>query len=237
MPLQRIKGLRLMFLGAPGVGKGTYAQRLVQQTAMPYFSSGDLLRREVASGTELGKSIKTKMDAGQFVEDHIVEGMVLREVQTASAAPSRGFLLDGYPRNLEQARRLEERGLPIDYVVNLRQPQEVIVAKLASRRVCPTCGFNYNYANIKVGAIVMEPLVPQKEKVCDKCGYEGDLHTRDDDHEHIIRSRLEKYERDTRPLEDFYGERGMLVHFDVHGGAKKYLPVLVDQLAALQPRS
>lgn len=227
----KVAQLRLMFLGAPGVGKGTYAQRLTHQLAMPYISSGDLLRSEVASGSSVGAGIKRLIDAGEFVPDAMVESLVKQQLARYNA--DSGYVLDGYPRNLTQAKNFD---VPIDWVVNLRQPHSVIVAKLSSRRVCPKCGMNYNYANINEAGIVMEPLVPLREGVCDKCGHTDGFVARADDDAATVRKRLQTYDEVTKPLEAYYEARGMLTSFDVLGGAKQYLPMLIDHLATLERR-
>ena len=261
LPVQHaaVRNLRLMFLGAPGVGKGTYAQRLVKLVGIPYVSSGDLLRAAAAKGTERGQEIKKLIGAGAFVPDSIIEAMVLDAITAATSgsqqhaapssststcattaildAPPRGYLLDGFPRNLHQAKSLDAKGLQLDWVINLRQPHHVIVEKLSERRICPKCGFNYNGANINTECgIVMTPLLPKVANECDHCDHSGDFHTREDDAAHTVQARLETYEKVTRPLEDYYGEQGKLVHFDVLGGASKFLPKLLDTLGNLERR-
>mmetsp|Transcript_44143 Transcript_44143/g.136259 ORF Transcript_44143/g.136259 Transcript_44143/m.136259 type:complete len:249 (-) Transcript_44143:194-940(-) len=245
-----VRHLRVMFLGAPGVGKGTYAQRLVKQVGIPYVASGDLLRAEAAKPTPRGQEIKKLIEAGAFVPDATVEAMVLDAVRAAAAnasspaatkseqqqQPATGYLLDGFPRNLAQAQSLDSKGLELDWVVNLRQPYEVIVEKLSCRRICPQCGFNYNAANINTAGIVMSPLLPKVANECDHCSFEGEFVARADDSADTVRARLEKYERETRPLEDYYGSQGKLVHFDVLGGASKYLPKLMQTLEDLPDR-
>jgi adenylate kinase len=229
-----IRNLRLMFLGAPGVGKGTYAARMTDMLQMPYVSSGDLLRAEVAAGTPRGLEIKGLIDQGEFVSDAIVEAMVMDKVRKFDTAS--GFLLDGFPRNHNQAHSIEQSGLKLDWVINLHQPASVIITKLASRRVCPTCGFTYNYAKIDEAGIKMDPLVPKVPNTCDHCGYVGEFKARKDDREDIVRHRLEQYDEETKPLESYYEGRGLLVHFNVLGGAKTYMPRLLDVLGNLKRR-
>lgn len=224
--------LRLLFIGAPGVGKGTYASRVADATGLVHVSSGDLLRAEVARGAEspIGAQIKEKIDNGLFVPDALISEMISKHIQHAtSKSSSKGFILDGYPRNLAQAKFVQESGvIKIDRVYNLRQPHHVILAKMSSRRSCADCGFGYNYANINEGGIKMDPLVPKVDGVCDKCGSTKPFVTRPDDAYETVKRRLEIYKDVTTPLEAYYSSLGILHHFDVLGGAKQFLPQLLQ---------
>jgi adenylate kinase len=193
--------MRLIFLGAPGAGKGTYAAQLSQQLGIPTLSTGDLLRANVKQGTSLGQEAKGYMDRGGLVPDELVTRMLAQRLDQADTAP--GFILDGFPRTLTQAESLEkllaERGLRLDSVVNIDVPREIIIRRLTGRRMCPGCGANYN---------VNTNLRPKVEGICDKCG--SRLVVRADDNEATISNRLQVYESQTAPLIEHYRRAGLL---------------------------
>ncbi|HLF10585.1 MAG TPA: adenylate kinase [Gammaproteobacteria bacterium] len=192
--------MRIVMLGAPGSGKGTQAQRLQADHALPQVSTGDLLRRAVAEKTELGLKAKAAMDAGELVSDQIVLGMIKERVSRSDAA--NGFVLDGYPRNRAQAEDLErvlaELGTQLDVAVLMDVDFDILMKRLTGRRTCSKTG--------KVLNIHFSP--PQELDACRKAG--GELLQRDDDNEDTIRNRLQVYERQTAPLIDYYKGRGLL---------------------------
>lgn len=192
--------MRIILLGAPGSGKGTQAQKLVEREGIPQVSTGDLLRDAVARGTELGKQAKVAMDAGELVSDDIVLGMIRERLAKPDA--EKGFILDGFPRNLAQAESLdgvlEEIGAPLDAAVLMDVDFEVLLKRLTGRRTCSGCGRVYN--------VYFFP--PQTDGVCDGCG--GELIQRADDNEETIGQRLKVYESQTAPLVAFYEDRGKL---------------------------
>lgn len=192
--------MRIILLGAPGSGKGTQAQRLVQQYHIPQVSTGDLLREAVANGTELGMKAKTAMDAGELVSDDIVLGMIRERLARPDAQS--GFILDGFPRNLAQAEALdgvlEELGAPLDAAVLMDVDFDVLLKRLTGRRTCGECGRVYN----------VYYFPPSSEGVCDACG--GVLVHRADDNEETITQRLKVYEGQTSPLVSFYEDRAKL---------------------------
>jgi len=200
--------LNLVLLGAPGSGKGTQAQRIAPAFGLPHISTGDILRAAVKAGTELGAAAKRYMDAGELVPDQVVIGIIRERLAEPDAA--RGFMLDGFPRTLEQARALDEmldqagRGLSMVLLIDV--PEEELVQRLAGRRACRQCGRGYN--------VVFDP--PRAEGVCDVCG--GELFQRDDDNEETVRNRLEVYRAQTAPLIDYYGQKGILE--TVYGGGR-----------------
>jgi len=190
--------MRIVLLGAPGSGKGTQAQRLQAKFGVPQISSGDLLRDAVKRQTELGLKAKAAMEAGQLVSDEIVLGLIRERLMQADAA--NGFILDGFPRNSEQATALSallnEIGQPLEAVLLLDVKPAAVIARLAGRRVCKSCG--------KVFSISALPANGN----CDNCG--GELYQRSDDKEDVIAKRLEVYQSQTRPLVDHYKQIGLL---------------------------
>jgi len=192
--------VRLVFLGAPGAGKGTQAKKLVEKYGIPQISTGDLLRAAVAQGTALGKEAKSYMDRGELVPDQVVLGMVKERLSQDDC--KKGFILDGFPRNVAQAEALDkmlaEMNIPLDLALNIDVPFEDLMKRLTGRRTCKSCGQMYN--------IYYSP--PKVEGKCDKCG--GDLFQRDDDKEETIKKRLDVYKAQTEPLIDYYSKKGIL---------------------------
>ena len=191
--------MRIVLLGAPGSGKGTQAQRLQAKYGVPQVSSGDLLRDAVARGTELGRKAKSVMDAGQLVSDDIVLGLIRDRLRKPDAAG--GFILDGFPRNIDQANSLnallKELGQPIDAVLQLDVRRETLMQRLAGRRTCPTCGTVYNIHSLPPGV-----------STCSKDG--AQLYQRPDDKEDVVAKRLEVYQTQTQPLVEHYTKLGLL---------------------------
>lgn len=192
--------MRIVMLGAPGSGKGTQGKRLSEKYHIPQISTGDLLRAAVADGSPLGVKAKAAMDTGLLVPDEIVLGMI--EERLSEDDVNRGFILDGFPRNLEQAKVLDELlrgvGQPIDLVIHFEVDFDTIIQRLAGRRVCESCGATYN--------IYSSP--PRFEDRCDECG--GDLKHRGDDKEETIANRLRVYELQTAPVIEYYRIRNLL---------------------------
>lgn len=191
--------MRIVLLGAPGSGKGTQAQRLQAKYGVPQVSSGDLLRDSVARGTELGRKAKAVMEAGQLVSDDIVLGLIRDRLGKPDAA--RGFILDGFPRNIDQANSLnallKDLRQPIDAVLLLDVRRETLMQRLAGRRTCPTCGSVYNVHSMPPGA-----------NTCSKDG--AQLYQRPDDKEEVVGKRLEVYQTQTQPLIEHYSKLGLL---------------------------
>jgi len=206
--------LFMALMGAPGVGKGTFANKLGPHFGIPNISTGDLIREEIKRGSELGKRLKAITDRGELVGDDIMSEML--RARLAKPDCGKGFLLDGYPRRVSQAESLE-RIQPLDLVLNITLREDVLVEKISSRRVCNQCGANYNIANIQQGEINMPPLLPKVAGVCDKCGGK-ELVQRSDDTVATVRERLGVYKAQTLPLIQFYGQRNLLLNFDVKKG-------------------
>lgn len=187
--------MRLILLGPPGAGKGTQAQRLVRSLGIPQLSTGDMLRKAVAEGTEVGRKAKSVMDAGQLVSDEIVNQIVSARIDEPDCA--NGFILDGYPRTLVQAdaveKMLSDKGLGLDAVIELKVDDEALVDRIAGRYTCAKCGAGYHDTNLK----------PKTEGVCDQCG-STEFKRRADDRPDTVKARLWSYYKDTAPLIGYY---------------------------------
>ena len=188
--------MNLILLGAPGAGKGTQAEKLVNKLSIPAISTGNMLREAIANGTDLGKEAKKYMDEGNLVPDELILGIVAERVAQPDCV--NGFILDGVPRTLAQAEALEEKGVRIDHVISIEVDDAAIEGRMTGRRVCAKCGASYH--------IVANP--PKTEGVCDSCG--GELIIRKDDKPETVRHRLEVYHASTEVLKDFYGKLGRL---------------------------
>lgn len=187
--------MRLVLLGPPGSGKGTQGAKLALTLGVPRISTGDILRRNVAAGTDLGKRAKAFMESGGLVPDDLVIAMTAERLKEPDAR--NGFILDGFPRTIAQAEALSKL-TRLDAVVNLFLEPEELVKRSAGRRVCPNCESVYH--------LLSNP--PRKAGICDKCG--SALVTRPDDREDVVRTRIETYEKQTAPLVQYYRERGLL---------------------------
>jgi len=200
--------MRIVLLGAPGSGKGTQAQRLVQRFGLPQVSTGDLLRSAVARGTTYGLQARAAMDAGQLVADEIVLGIIRERLAEADAA--RGYVLDGFPRNAAQARALAAMlkaiDRPLDAVVLFNVPYGEIVKRIAGRRSCPKCGAVYNIHDVPAGSVLR----------CSNGADHPALVQRPDDNEATVARRLDVYEKQTRPLIEHYAGLGLLRAIDAN---------------------
>ena len=215
--------MKMIFLGAPGVGKGTYASRIAPRLDIPHISTGDMFREEVKTGTELGKKFDEYMQKGVLIPDELI--MDILKNRLARDDCKKGFILDGFPRTIEQADALG-RITDIDVVVNLNLSDEILIKKIAARRVCRKCGNIYNVVHIKEGELDMPPLLPKVEGVCDKCG--GELYQRKDDKEDVVRDRLEVYKKETAPLIEYYQEKGLVKNIKVMAGPEIMVPRILE---------
>ena len=213
--------LNVILLGGPGAGKGTQAERIVAQYGLPHISTGEMLRAAVAQGTEMGRAAKRHMDAGELVPDDVVIGVVRDRL--AEPDTRRGFLLDGFPRTLAQAERLDamlaEAGRMVTHVVLIEVPEDELVRRIAGRRASTSCGKLYN--------VTYDP--PRAEGVCDVCG--ASLLQRADDNEETVRNRLAVYREQTAPLIGYYTEKGILG--EAFGGGKGPAEVFAQVTAIL----
>jgi adenylate kinase len=192
--------MNIILIGPPGAGKGTQATRMIERLQVPQISTGDMFRAAVKEGTPMGKKAKEYMDKGALVPDEVVIGVVNERFGKPDC--KKGFILDGFPRTLDQAKALDELlknlGTKLDHVVVIEVPDDYLVERLTGRRTCKGCNYMHH---IKFDA-------PKKEGVCDKCGAE--LYQRDDDKEETIRHRLTNYHNQTSPLIEYYGKQNIV---------------------------
>jgi adenylate kinase len=211
----------IIFVGAPGSGKGTQAAAVAQKLNLVHISSGDLFREAVAKGTELGKKANSYLEKGELVPDEITIQMVLEKLSAPEV--KKGVLLDGFPRNLEQAEALDKaltkQGNGIDGVVHIMVSEDELTSRLSGRRVCRRCGAVYH----------VQDSPPRAEGKCDKCG--GELYQRPDDNPQTIKNRLKVYSRETEPIIDYYRRRGRLLEVNGEGNIAEVTQRIV---AALQ---
>ena len=188
--------MNLILLGAPGAGKGTQAELLTKELSIPAISTGNMLREAMANGSELGKQLKQIMDSGSLVSDDVILSIVAERVSRDDC--KNGFILDGVPRTLSQAKALDAASVQIDHVVSIEIDDRVIEGRMTGRRVCAKCGASYH--------ITANP--PKTEGICDQCGAE--LVIRKDDAPETVRHRLEVYHETTEVLKSYYAEQGKL---------------------------
>lgn len=193
--------MKLIFLGAPGAGKGTQAEYICAKLDIPAVSTGNILKEAVRNGTPLGVKAKQYMDEGKLVPDDIIIDIIRERLVQPDC--KNGFILDGFPRTVAQAQALDAMGVAIDKVVNFFVPDDVIVTRVTGRRACPSCGNTYH----------IKYKQPQKEGVCDRCG--SDLVIRSDDQPETVLKRLAVYHELTQPLEKYYADRQLLVNINV----------------------
>lgn len=200
-----------ILLGPPGAGKGTQAKRMVADYGIVHISTGDIFRENIKNETELGKKVKDILARGELVSDDLTNGLVFDRLSQEDC--KNGFLLDGYPRNLVQAQALdkwlEENSLNLDYVLDIQADKDTLIKRISGRRVCPNCGHSYHITN----------EAPKVAGVCDECG--TNLIQRPDDSEETVRSRIEIYEMQTKPLVDYYEKQGKILYFDGNQSIEK----------------
>ncbi|MBD3880088.1 MAG: adenylate kinase [Quinella sp. 1Q5] len=216
--------MQLLMMGPPGAGKGTQAARLVKKYNIPQISTGDMFRAAVREGTALGLKAKAYMDSGSLVPDEVTIGIVRERL--AKDDCKGGFILDGFPRTVEQAdslsKILSELGKNITCVLNISVPADYLVERAVGRRICRKCGATYH---VKFHA-------PKVESVCDECG--GELYQRADDNAETMTKRLAAYEESTRPLIDYYKRAGVYVEIDGRQSIDKVTEDLEDVLREKQ---
>ena len=212
----------IVFVGAPGAGKGTQASMVAQKLNMVHISSGDLFRQALEQGTELGKQVKTYMEKGALVPDEITIQMVMERLSAPDS--ENGVILDGFPRNLPQAEALDgatgTQGKTIDKVIYIKVPEEELIKRLSGRWLCRQCQAVYNTANSP----------PGMEGTCDKCG--GELYQRPDDKPETVKKRLDIYFAETAPLIDYYHRQGTLITVEGEGSVEEVTRRIMATLPA-----
>lgn len=204
--------MKIILLGAPGAGKGTQADKLVEKYGFPHISTGDIFRKNIKERTEIGLLAKSYIDAGKLVPDEVTIKIVENRLKESDCA--NGFLLDGFPRTVEQAKALDEI-TDVDYVVNIDVPFEKLLKRITGRRVCPKCSSSYHVDFLN------------GEDTC-KCGEK--LVQRADDNEETVKQRISVYEKQTAPLVEYYGKTGKLVTVNGHKGVDEVFGEIVNKL-------
>lgn len=232
LPNEHSKGnnrnVQWVFLGCPGVGKGTYASRLSSLLGVPHISTGDLVRHQLSSHGPLSAQLAAIVNRGKLLSDEIIIDMLSKRLEDAHTKGETGFILDGFPRTLRQAEILE-KVTDIDLVINLKLREEALIAKCLGRRICSECGRNYNVACIDIkdkdgsNRMYMPPLLPPPQ-----C--ESKLITRSDDTEEVVKERIRVYDEMSQPVEEFYRNLGKLLEFDLPGGIPESWPKLLHAL-------
>ncbi|MCJ7692159.1 MAG: adenylate kinase [Sedimentisphaerales bacterium] len=214
--------MRIVLLGAPGAGKGTQCKRIVEKYGLQHLSSGDILRQERAAETDLGKKAQSYMDSGALVPDELIVEMMVGAIDRVSGA---GFVLDGFPRTINQAeelgKSLDSSGKKIDVVVNLQVDEEIVALRITGRRSCPECGAVYHIKNLK----------PKVEGVCDNDG--TGLVQRPDDTIEVVKNRLENYRKQTEPVVCYYKNNGSVQDIDANKDADEVTALLFEMLDTL----
>jgi adenylate kinase len=211
--------MNVLLLGAPGVGKGTYADFLSEKYKIPHISSGDLLREAVEKRTEIGKKVGKYMNEGKLVPDDIVIQLIKERLESEDS--KRGFLLDGFPRTIAQAKAIE-KFKKIDKVLNFVASEDIIMDRLGGRRTCRACGSTFHIKN----------RPPKVSGICDNCG--GELYQREDEKPETIKKRMKEYEKKTKPLIDYYKKRGLLANIDASPPLEEVKKVMVHCDKALK---
>lgn len=213
--------MRIVLLGPPGVGKGTQAASIIEKYNIPHISTGDIFRANIKNGTDLGKKAKSYMDEGKLVPDELVVSIVKDRLLEEDCKD--GFLLDGFPRTIEQADSLDEEltemGTQLDKVINLEADEEILINRVVGRRICKVCGATYH--------ISFNP--PKEEGICDLD--QGELYQREDDTEETVSTRIDIYNQETQPLIKYYTDKDILVNIDGTRAIDEIFSDIVDSLS------
>ena len=210
--------MNIIFLGAPGAGKGTQAEKASEHLAIPTISTGNIIRAALKSGSEMGLKAKSFMDSGQLVPDEVVIG-IIKERLTEDDCKN-GFILDGFPRTIPQAEALDKMGVKIDKVIDIEVPDESIIERMSGRRVCEKCGASYHLVY----------KAPKNDCQCNICS--GTLVQRKDDAPETVKSRLEVYHAETEPLKDYYSKQGKLAIVEGQEEIKDTTALVAKELEA-----
>lgn len=212
--------MRLVILGPPGAGKGTQASAIVKKYSIPHISTGDIFRSNIKEGTELGKQAEAYMNKGLLVPDELVVSIVNDRLKKDDCKD--GFLLDGFPRTVDQAealkKEMEDMSLELDRVINIDVEKDTLIGRAIGRRICKDCGATYH--------IQFNPS--KKEGICDVCG--GELYQRDDDNKETVEKRIEVYHEQTKPLIDYYDKKGLLLNIDGSKSIEDIFNEIVESL-------
>ena len=212
--------LRTVLLGPPGAGKGTQAVRIVEKYNVPHISTGDIFRENIKNGTELGKRAQEYMNKGELVPDDLV--IEIATTRLLADDCKNGFLLDGFPRTVYQAEKLDEflaaNDMKLDVVIDIEVEKEELITRLTGRRVCKACGASYHVVNIP----------PKQEGICDTCG--GELFQRADDTVETVENRINVYNQQTKPLVDYYKESGIIATVDGALGLDEVFGKIVEAI-------
>ncbi|WP_373600669.1 adenylate kinase [Paraclostridium bifermentans] len=214
--------MRIILLGPPGAGKGTQAAGIVEKYNIPHISTGDIFRKNIKEGTDLGKKAKGFIDQGLLVPDELTVGLVTDRISQADCA--NGFMLDGFPRNVAQAQHLDEYlkevGISLSTVVNIEVDKDILVGRAVGRRICKSCGATYH----------VEFNPPKVDGVCDVCG--GELYQRADDNEETVSKRIQVYLDETKPLVDYYSKEGIIANINGEQSIDKVFEDIVKALGS-----
>ncbi|CEN21381.1 adenylate kinase [Paraclostridium sordellii] len=214
--------MRIILLGPPGAGKGTQAAGIVEKYNIPHISTGDIFRKNIKEGTELGKKAKGFIDQGLLVPDELTVGLVTDRISQPDC--KNGFMLDGFPRNVAQAQHLDkylkEVGISLDKVVNIEVDKDILVGRAVGRRICKSCGATYH----------VEFNPPKVDGVCDVCG--GELYQRADDNEETVSKRIQVYLDETKPLVNYYSQEGIIANINGQQSIDKVFTDIVNALGS-----
>ena len=212
--------MRIILLGPPGAGKGTQAAGIVEKYNIPHISTGDIFRKNIKEGTDLGKKAKEYMDQGLLVPDELTVGLVTDRLSQDDC--KNGFMLDGFPRNVAQAQQLGQYlnsvDLALDRVINIEVDKDILVGRAVGRRICKSCGATYH----------VEFNPPKVDGTCDVCG--GELYQRADDNEETVSKRIQVYLDETKPLADYYSNEGIIANINGEQSIDKVFADIVDAL-------
>ena len=214
--------MRIILLGPPGAGKGTQAAGIVEKYNIPHISTGDIFRKNIKEGTDLGKKAKEYMDQGLLVPDELTVGLVTDRISQDDC--KNGFMLDGFPRNVAQAQQLGQYlnsvDLALDRVINIEVDKDILVGRAVGRRICKSCGATYH----------VEFNPPKVDGTCDVCG--GELYQRADDNEETVSKRIQVYLDETKPLADYYSNEGIIANINGEQSIDKVFADIVDALGS-----
>lgn len=212
--------MRIILLGPPGAGKGTQAAGIIEKYDIPHISTGDIFRKNIKEGTNLGKEAKEYMDKGLLVPDELTVGLVIDRITQEDC--KNGFMLDGFPRNVSQAKHLDtflkESNIELDKVINIEVDKSILVGRAVGRRICKSCGTTYH----------VEFNAPKEEGVCNIC--QGELYQRADDNEETVSKRIQVYLDETKPLVDYYNSQGIIANINGQQSIDKVFEDIVTAL-------